>query len=54
MSSRADRLASRFTDLAAPLASETADGPQQTVRSLRSKESAREAGGWDATHKRVT
>jgi hypothetical protein len=52
MTSRADRLATRFNDLAAPL-DHSADGPQHTDRSLRPTEAGRQ-GGWDASHKRVT
>jgi hypothetical protein len=54
VSSRADRLAARFAELAAPVTVDTADGPQQTVRNLHHDEVPRKAAGWDATHKRVT
>jgi len=57
MSSRADRLASRFADLAQPVP-ETADGTQQTVRSQERSDTrpdpASRSQGWDATHRRVT
>ena len=54
MSSRADRLAARFGDLAAPVAAVTADGPQQTVRTIGPSQGKGKVAGWDATHKRVT
>jgi hypothetical protein len=63
-------LAARFEDLAQPVTSEAADGPQRTVRSKRSaaegpgeegilpgggaQHAPEQPAGWDATHRRVT